>query len=213
LGFVGWLGYNLDPLDPGRADGDLGAYRQPLRADDGALPRRIRVGMRARGGAHLAMGELLVPASIGIFTDAAGLLVLTVSSIPLIAKLGYFCAFWSFSNLITVAVLVPLVLSVPAGAQGVDGSPRRSTMPTPAHGMTLALFLTSRGALRRRSSPARWCWRVAGLGLREDRHRRGEAGLADPVPGFRVQRRGARASPHRLCRRQPAQHLLRRRRA
>ena len=58
------------------------------------------------------MGELIVPAAIGIFTDVAGLLVLAISSIPVIAKMGYFCAVWSASNLITVAVLVPLVMSV-----------------------------------------------------------------------------------------------------
>jgi predicted RND superfamily exporter protein len=58
------------------------------------------------------MGELIVPASIAIFTDAAGLLVLAVSSIPIIAKLGIFCAFWSLSNLVTVTVLVPIVLSI-----------------------------------------------------------------------------------------------------
>jgi len=46
------------------------------------------------------------------FYDAMALLVLALSSMPLIAKLGYYCAFWGTSNLITVAVLVPLIMSV-----------------------------------------------------------------------------------------------------
>ena len=71
----------------------------------------IRIGAAREAAVRTAMGELLVPASIAIFTDAAGLLVLAVSSIPLIAKLGYFCAFWSMSNLVTVTILVPMVLS------------------------------------------------------------------------------------------------------
>ena len=31
---------------------------------------------------------------------------------PMIAKLGYYCAFWGTSNLVTVAILVPLVMSL-----------------------------------------------------------------------------------------------------
>jgi predicted RND superfamily exporter protein len=72
----------------------------------------IRKGHSRDASVRTSMGELIVPASIAIFTDAAGLLVLAVSSIPIIAKLGIFCSFWSLSNLVTVTVLVPLVLSV-----------------------------------------------------------------------------------------------------
>ncbi|NIP92816.1 MAG: hypothetical protein GWO24_04855, partial [Akkermansiaceae bacterium] len=53
------------------------------------------------------MGELLTPSWIAIFTDAAGLLVLAVSSIPIIAKLGIFCCFWSGSNLMSVPLMLP----------------------------------------------------------------------------------------------------------
>ena len=79
------------------------------------------------------MGELIVPASIAIFTDSAGLFVLTVSSIPIIAKLGYFCSFWSLSNLVTVSILVPLVLSyLPApktfAEQGADGGEKHKNI-------------------------------------------------------------------------------------
>ena len=111
LGLVGWLGYNLDPLIlvvPVLISARTASHCVQMmeRYHD-----EIRVGLDRDAAVRVCMGELLVPASIGIFTDVAGLLVLTVSSIPLIAKLGYFAAFWSFSNLITVVVLVPLVLS------------------------------------------------------------------------------------------------------
>jgi predicted RND superfamily exporter protein len=146
LGFVGWLGYNLDPLIlvvPMVISARTASHCVQMmeRYHD-----EIRVGMTREMAVRTSMGELLVPASIGIFTDVAGLLVLTVSSIPLIAKLGYFAAFWSFSNLITVVVLVPLVLSVlPAPASHKLAAQKHVYAQAMA---TLALFLTSkRGTL------------------------------------------------------------------
>ncbi|MBK6660299.1 MAG: MMPL family transporter [Proteobacteria bacterium] len=90
------------------------------------------------------MGELIVPASIAIFTDAAGLLVLSISSIPIIAKLGYFCAFWSFSNMITVAVLVPLVLSYLPAPKVLTGEESSNAYARVMR--RLGNFLVSRGA-------------------------------------------------------------------
>ena len=112
LGLVGWLGYNLDPLIlvvPILISARTASHCVQMmeRYHD-----EIRLGHGRHESVRVSMGELLVPAAIAIFTDAAGLLVLAVSSIPIIAKLGIFCSFWSMSNLVTVAVLVPLLLSV-----------------------------------------------------------------------------------------------------
>lgn len=111
LGFVGWVGYNLDPLIlvvPILISARTTSHAVQMMAryhDD------IWQGKSREEAVRNSMGELLVPASIGIFTDAVGLLVLTVSSIPIIAKLGVFCAFWTINNLFTVMILVPLLLS------------------------------------------------------------------------------------------------------
>ena len=112
LGLVGWLGYNLDPLIlvvPILISARTASHCVQMmeRYHD-----EIRKGNSRDAAVRTSMGELIVPASIAIFTDAAGLLVLAVSSIPIIAKLGIFCSFWSLSNLITVTILVPLVLSI-----------------------------------------------------------------------------------------------------
>ncbi|MFP6682319.1 MAG: MMPL family transporter, partial [Gammaproteobacteria bacterium] len=112
LGLVGWLGYNLDPLIlvvPILISARTASHCVQMmeRYHD-----EIRKWNSRDAAVRTSMGELLVPASIAIFTDAAGLLVLAVSSIPIIAKLGIFCSFWSLSNLITVTILVPLVLSI-----------------------------------------------------------------------------------------------------
>lgn len=111
LGLVGWLGYNLDPLIlvvPILISARTASHCVQMmeRYHD-----EIHKGASRDAAVRTSMGELLVPASIAIFTDAAGLLVLAVSSIPIIAKLGIFCSFWSLSNLITVTILVPVVLS------------------------------------------------------------------------------------------------------
>ena len=111
LGFVGWMGFNLDPLIlvvPILISARTASHCVQMME---RFHDEIRVGASREQAVRTSMGELIVPASIAIFTDAAGLFVLTVSSIPIIAKLGYFCAFWSLSNLITVTILVPMVLS------------------------------------------------------------------------------------------------------
>ncbi|MDA0823522.1 MAG: MMPL family transporter, partial [Proteobacteria bacterium] len=112
LGLVGWLGYNLDPLIlvvPILISARTASHCVQMmeRYHD-----ELRKGATRDAAVRTSMGELFVPASIAIFTDAAGLLVLAVSSIPIIAKLGIFCSFWSLSNMVTVAILVPLILSV-----------------------------------------------------------------------------------------------------
>lgn len=112
LGLVGWLGYNLDPLIlvvPILISARTASHCVQMmeRYHD-----EIRKGETRDASVRTSMGELIVPAAIAIFTDAAGLLVLAVSSIPIIAKLGIFCSFWSLSNLVTVTVLVPLILSI-----------------------------------------------------------------------------------------------------
>ena len=48
-----------------------------------------------------------------------------MSSIPIVAKLGIFCAFWSLSNLVTVTVLVPLLISVLPMPQVVSSNDKR----------------------------------------------------------------------------------------
>ena len=112
FGFIGWMGYNLDPLVlvvPILISARTASHCVQMME---RYYDEIRLGQPREAAVRTSMGELIVPASIGIFTDTAGLMVLAVSSIPMIAKLGYFCAVWSASNILTVGVLVPLVMSL-----------------------------------------------------------------------------------------------------
>jgi predicted RND superfamily exporter protein len=107
LGFVGWVGFNLDPLIlvvpiliSARTASHAVQFLERYRDE-------IRTGIDRKPAVVNTMGELLTPSLIAIFTDAAGLLVLAVSSIPIIAKLGIFCCFWSASNMISVPLMLP----------------------------------------------------------------------------------------------------------
>jgi predicted RND superfamily exporter protein len=112
LGFVGWMGFNLDPLIlvvPILISARTASHCVQMME---RYYDEIRVGAEQEAAVRTAMGELLLPATLGILADAFALLVLTISSMPMISKLGMYCAFWGASNLVTVAVLVPLVMSL-----------------------------------------------------------------------------------------------------
>ncbi len=112
LGFVGWMGYNLDPLIlvvPILISARTASHCVQMME---RYYDEIRAGTAKEPAVRIAMGELLLPATLGILADAFALLVLTMSSMPMISKLGYYCAFWGASNLVTVAILVPLVMSI-----------------------------------------------------------------------------------------------------
>ena len=111
LGFVGLVGYNLDPLIlvvpiliSARTASHAVQWLERYRDEVGA-------GVERRQAVINTMGELLTPGWIAIFTDAMGLLVLAVSSIPIIAKLGIFCCIWSGSNLMSVPLMLPWLVA------------------------------------------------------------------------------------------------------
>ena len=112
LGFVGLMHYNLDPLIlvvPILISARTASHCVQMME---RFYDEIRIGREKQAAVRIAMGELILPAGLGILADAMALLVLALSSMPLIAKLGYYCSFWGASNLITVAVLVPLAMSL-----------------------------------------------------------------------------------------------------
>ena len=132
LGFLGILGYNLDPL----------VLVIPLLVSARAASHGVQMVERyfeeleatgdKRHAVSIAMGELLLPGGIGVLADAAGILVLAVATIPLVRKLAFFASFWGFSNLFTILLLIPLAARCFAGADqdhplrtAVDARPAR----------------------------------------------------------------------------------------
>src|SRR4029453_2003863 len=60
--------------------------------------------------AAVAMAELIVPGTLGILTDVAGLLVILVTTIPQMRDLGIFGAFWVAAIVVTVEILHPILI-------------------------------------------------------------------------------------------------------
>ena len=52
----------------------------------------------------------MVPGTLGIVTDVAGLLVIMVTSIPQMRELAVFGAFWVASIIVTVEILHPILI-------------------------------------------------------------------------------------------------------
>ena len=149
--------------------------------------------------ATIAMGELVVPGTLGIVTDVAGLLVIMVTSIPQMRDLAVFGAFWVASIIVTVEILHPILICyMPAPTEHEHFLPgfmvrftsaigNATTHPTGKYVIGVGVVFTLRLRDLHRTLPL------------EDR--RGDAGHAPALAGPRVQRRH-----------QPDRHALRRRR-
>ena len=112
LGFLGLLGYNLDLL----------VLVIPLLVSARAASRGVQMieryleELEMTADPHQAifnsMNELFLPGMIGVLADAAGILVLGVATIPLVRKVAFFASFWGFSNIFTILMLIPLLLTI-----------------------------------------------------------------------------------------------------
>ncbi len=122
LGFIGWMGIVLDPLVlvipmiiTARAVSHTVQMAERFFEDYERLAPRLGDPQRAKlEAASVAMGELIVPGTLGILTDVAGLLVILVTTIPQMRDLGIFGAFWVAAIVFTVEILHPvLICSLP----------------------------------------------------------------------------------------------------
>ncbi len=119
LGFTGWAGFTFDPLIlvipmiiTARAVSHTVQMAERFFEDyEIMLPRFGGDAKAARvEAATIAMGELIVPGTLGIITDVAGLLVIMVTSIPQMQNLAIFGAFWVASIIMTVEILHPIII-------------------------------------------------------------------------------------------------------
>jgi predicted RND superfamily exporter protein len=118
LGFTGWMGYDFDPLIlvipmiiTARAVSHTVQMAERFFEDYEVHAPRIGDPEEAKiYCATIAMGELVVPGTLGIVTDVAGLLVIMVTSIPQMRDLAVFGAFWVASIIVTVEILHPILI-------------------------------------------------------------------------------------------------------
>jgi hypothetical protein len=119
IGFTGWVGIGFDPLIlvipmiiTARAVSHTVQMAERFFEDYeiayAELGRAHEAKLRA---AQSALAELIVPGTLGIATDVAGLLVILVTTIPQMRNLGIFGAFWVAAIVVTVQVLHPILIS------------------------------------------------------------------------------------------------------
>lgn len=112
LGILALLGYNLDPL----------MMVVPFLISARAMSHGIQLVERyyfelnrlrdKQMAARVTFEGLFRPGSLGVISDAIGLLLISLGSVPINDKLAIYAALWAGSVLITVLISVPLALEV-----------------------------------------------------------------------------------------------------
>ena len=118
IGFTGWADIAFDPLVlvipmiiTARAVSHTVQMAERFFEDYEEIYPRFPDKQRAkREAAATAMAELIVPGTLGIITDVAGLLVILVTTIPQMRNLGIFGAFWVAAIVATVELLHPILI-------------------------------------------------------------------------------------------------------
>ena len=124
LGIISLLGFNLDPL----------TLVVPFLISARAMSHGVQLVQRyyqelniveqARVAARNTFDSLFRPGILGVTSDAIGLLLIALSSVPINVKLAYYASLWAFGVIFTVLVFIPLALTIlPHPGQGR----RRST--------------------------------------------------------------------------------------
>jgi len=118
LGFAGWMGIPFDPLIlvipmiiTARAVSHTVQMAERFFENYEIYLPRLGDPARAKvEAAAVSMGELIVPGTLGVVTDVAGLLVVLMTTIPLMRNIGIIGGFWVASIIATVEVLHPVMI-------------------------------------------------------------------------------------------------------
>ncbi|GAC18658.1 efflux RND transporter permease subunit [Paraglaciecola arctica] len=112
LGIISLLGYNLDPL------GLVIPFLIAARAMSHGVQlveryySELKTLPQGADAAKATFDSLFRPGTLGVVSDAVGLLLITVGSIPLNTHLGIYASLWAITVVLTVLIGVPLLLSV-----------------------------------------------------------------------------------------------------
>jgi predicted RND superfamily exporter protein len=117
-GFCGWMGITFDPLVlvipmiiTARAVSHTVQMAERFFEDYEILAPQVGDPNVAKvEAATIAMAELIVPGTLGIVTDVAGLAVISLTTIPQLYQLAIFGSFWVLAILATVELLHPIMI-------------------------------------------------------------------------------------------------------
>lgn len=112
LGILSLLGYNLDPL----------MMVVPFLISARAMSHGIQLVERfyhelarvkdKQKAARKTFEDLFRPGSLGVISDAIGLLLISLGSVPINDKLAIYASLWAGSVIFTVLILVPVLLEL-----------------------------------------------------------------------------------------------------
>ncbi|MEW8066478.1 MAG: MMPL family transporter [Candidatus Thiodiazotropha endolucinida] len=112
LGTLSLLGYNLDPL----------MLVVPFLISARAMSHGIQLVERyyhdlqtfrdSKVAARSAFENLFRPGALGVISDAIGLLLISLGSVPINDKLAVYASLWALSVLVTVLIMVPVLLEI-----------------------------------------------------------------------------------------------------
>lgn len=112
IGIISLFGYNIDPL----------GLVIPFLISARAMSHGIQLVERyyaelgeidnAKKAARKTFESLFRPGTLGVVSDAIGLLLISIGSIPLNTKLAHYSSLWALCIIFTVLLTVPLLLSI-----------------------------------------------------------------------------------------------------
>ena len=111
LGFMAMAGFNLDPLIlvlPFLIS--LMTARHSMQLINRYL-EELEKGVDVKGASHTLIRSMFAPGVTGIITDALGIGLVAIASIPILQNISIACAFWSVATIILALLFTPLVLS------------------------------------------------------------------------------------------------------
>jgi len=112
LGMLSLLGYNLDPLML------VVPFLISARAMSHGIQlveryyQEIKHGLDGPQAAHVAFSNLFRPGSLGVISDAIGLLLISVGSVPINDKLAVYACLWALAVIFTVIISIPCILQL-----------------------------------------------------------------------------------------------------
>ncbi|MCB1676303.1 MAG: MMPL family transporter, partial [Halioglobus sp.] len=112
LGIISLLGFNLDPL----------TLVVPFLISARAMSHGVQLVQRyyqefdligdGRQAARNTFDSLFRPGSLGVVSDAVGLLLIALGSVPINTKMAYYASLWAAAVIPTVLVFIPVTLSL-----------------------------------------------------------------------------------------------------
>ena len=111
LGFMAMVGFNLDPLImvlPFLIS--LMTARHSMQLINRYL-EEVERGSDVKTASHTLISSMFAPGVTGIVTDALGIGLVAIASIPILQNISIACAFWSVATIILALLFTPLVLS------------------------------------------------------------------------------------------------------